>query len=58
MAVIDARSLNQQKKSKAYSQNDQYKKWFQFALMIHFHNFLAWKHIMCSKLVNDSLHGN
>lgn len=58
MTVIDAHSMNQQEKPKAYSQSDQYEKLFQLALMIHLHNFLTWKHFACSKLVNDSLHSH
>lgn len=41
MTIIDAHSMNQQKNPKAYSQSDQYEKWFQLALITHLHNFLT-----------------
>lgn len=57
MNVIGAHSTNQHRKSKTYSQSEQYEKWFQLALIRHY-NFLTWKHFTCSKLVNDSLHSH
>lgn len=58
MSNIDAHSMNQQKKPKAYFQSDQYENCFQLALIIHLYNFLTWEHCTCSKLVNDTVHNH